>query len=266
MKMNALAHASIRQLTLIDLRIESCRVPARHQYVMPPAPFDRFVYISKGKAEFHLEERRLLANASDMVYLSAETAYRSRWAEDSEFMVVDLLLHDDKANPIRFDEATGILFSDAHGTYKGLLEKLAAKATADGPFDWLERLSLSFQLLCEMARETNRAQLDENYCKIRPGLTYLEHNFTLDFSIEHLAKICCLSVGTFRKLFLEYTGQTPVEYRNRLRIRKAVTLLKTGEYTVGEAAEAVGIRDVKYFSKLFKRYAGTTPRSIKNGV
>ena len=58
-------------------------------------------------------------------------------------------------------------------------------------------------------------------------------------------------------------GTSPVEYRNHLRIQKAIALLKTGEYTVGECAEAVGIHDMKYFSKLFKRYTGVTPRVIK---
>ena len=38
---------------------------------------------------------------------------------------------------------------------------------------------------------------------------------------------------------------------------------KTGTYTVGEVAEAVGISDIKYFSKLFKRYAGVSPSTVK---
>ncbi len=264
MKINALAHASINQLALIDLRIEPCRVPARHKYVMQPAPIDRFVYITKGKAVFFSEGEALSAGNFDMIYLPCEGAYRSQWQEDSEFMVIDLLLHDATGSPIRFGEKTQVLFSDPHGAYLGLLEKLAAIADSTEPFDWLERLSLSFKLLCEMARDTNRTQLDEHYRKIRVGLSFLQNNFTQDFSVEDLAKMCCVSSGSFRKSFAEYTGTSPVEYRNRLRIQKATELLKTGNYTVGEAAEAVGIRDIKYFSKLFKRYAGVSPSVIKN--
>ena len=264
MKINALAHASISQLALIDLRIEPCRVPTQHKYVMNPSPIDRFVYITKGRAVFSSEGEELCAGAFDMIYLPCEGAYRSHWQEDSEFMVIDLLLHDAKGTPIRFGEKTQILFSDPHGAYRGLLEELAAKADASGPFDWLERLSLSFKLLCEMARDSNRTQLDEHYRRIRAGLSFLQNNFTLDFPVEDLAKMSCISVGSFRKSFSEYTGVSPVEYRNRLRIQKAMELLKTGNYTVGETAEAVGIRDIKYFSKLFKKYAGVSPRVIKN--
>ncbi len=263
MKMNALAHASVNQLALIDLRIISCTVPAGHRFEMLSAPIDRFVYVTKGKACFFFGNRQFNAGMQDMVYLPCEIAYHSEWPEEAEFMVVDLLLHNAEGAPIRFGDFPNVLFHDAHGAYFGLLAELAEKADTNGPFDWLERLSLSFKFLCEIARDTNRTALDEHSRKIKEGLTYLEHNFTKDFSVDQLAKMCCLSPGSFRRNFLECVGMTPVEYRNKLRIQKAVALLKTGEYTVGETAEAVGIGDIKYFSKLFKRYAGVTPRAIK---
>lgn len=263
MKMNALVHASINQLSLVDLRIEPCTVPARHKYEMAPAAIERFVYIVKGRARFFLSDQAFEAVQSDMIFLPCKTAYQSEWLEDSEFMVVDLLLCDIQGRDISFDDEAGILFHDTHRTYHGLLEELAAIASANGPFDWLERLSLSLKFLCEIARDTNRTELDEHLLKIKPGLAYMEHNFATDFSIEELAKMCCLSVGSFRRLFSECTGLSPVEYRNKLRVQKAVDLLKMKKYSVGEVAEMVGIGDIKYFSKLFKRYTGATPGMMK---
>lgn len=263
MKMKDLAHTCMNQLSLLELRIVSFAYPAPHRYVTYPRPVDRFVYITKGKANFFVGNQQICAQAEHMVYLPGETAYRSQWVEDSAFMVVDLLIHNAEGQPIRFGEAPGILFRDSHGTYRGLLEELAAKSDADGPFDWLERLSLSFKLLCEMARDTNRSELDEQNRKIQAGLVYLQNNFTEDFSIDRLAQMCCLSIGHFRRIFSECLGMTPVEYRNKLRIRKAVDILKTGMFSVSEVAEMVGISDMKYFSKLFKRYAGVSPSVIK---
>ncbi len=263
MKMMDLAHACISQLSLLELRITTYSRPAEHQYIMHPAPVERFVYITNGTGCFFLEDKQLQAGDRDMVYLPGETAYRSRWLVDSEFMVIDLLLHDAGGDPIRFEETPGILFHDAHGSYRGLLEELADKADATGPFDWLERLSLSFKLLCEMARDTNRSELDAQSRKIKPGVSYLQNNYTEDFSIDRLAQACGLSTGRFRRIFSECLGMTPVEYRNKLRMQKAVELLKTGSYTVGEVAELVGISDIKYFSKLFNRYTGVTPSIVK---
>ena len=264
MKMNALANASINHLALIDLKIDTYEVIAHHEFIMAPSPIERFIYITKGKVRFHVEGGVLSASDCDMVYLPSETAYRSEWLENATFMVIDLLLQDSDGQSIRFDESPNVLFRDTHGAYRGLLEELAVKADSNGPFDWLERMSLSFKLLCEMARDTNQTELDEHSRKIQSGLNYLRHNFTLDFSTDRLAEMCCLSTGSFRRSFQKCMGATPVEYRNKLRIQKAITLLKTGEYTVGEAAEAVGIRDIKYFGKLFKRHTGVTPKAIKN--
>ncbi len=263
MKMTDLAHACISQLSLLELRITPYARPANHQYIMQPAPVERFVYITKGAGRFFLKDKHLCAGVRDMVYLLGETAYRSHWPEDSEFMVIDLLLHNAEGQPIRFCEAPDILFNDSHGTYRGLLEELSAKSDSSGPFDWLERLSLSFKLLCEMARDTNRSELDEQHRKIKAGLSYLQNNYTENFSVDRLAQMCCLSTGRFRWIFSECLGMTPVEYRNKLRMQKAVILLKTGDYTVGEVAEAIGISDLKYFSKLFKRHTGVTPSAMK---
>jgi YesN/AraC family two-component response regulator len=48
------------------------------------------------------------------------------------------------------------------------------------------------------------------------------------------------------------------------RIKKAQELLKTGEYSVLDVAEAVNIPDVCYFSKLFKKLTGASPLNYKS--
>lgn len=263
MRMDALAHASIDKLALISLRLEPCAVRENHRYVMNPVPVERFVYITDGSACFLTEMGELRADSRDMVYLPRSTAYHSTWLADSRFMVVDMLLQDAEGQDIRFGDAPCVLFNDGHHVYDGLLAELAAKAEANGPFDWLERMSLALRLLCEMARDTGRSEQDEKYRRVKPGVAYLESHFTLDFSIEELAKLCALSPTSFRRLFFECKGMSPVDYRNSLRIRQAVALLKTGRYTVGEAAEQVGIGDITYFGKLFKRYTGMSPGTLK---
>jgi len=224
---------------------------------------ERFVYLTEGEVCFFLESGELRAGARDMVYLPRDTAYRSCWQTDATFVVVDLLLRSADGQDIRFGDAPGVLFHDVHHVYDGLLAELGEKADSNGPFDWLESLSLSFKLLCELARDTNREKLDEENRRIKAGLTYLEANYASDFSIDALARMCSLSPTSFRRSFQECKGMSPVEYRNRLRIRKAAELLKSGRYTVSEAADQVGIRDISYLGKLFRRYTGLNPGVFK---
>ena len=267
MKMGSLAYASVDQLTLNRLCLGSFSVKATHKFIMEPAPVERFVYITRGSVCFSLAEGSMLAGDRDMVYLPRDTAYQSLWQTNADFVVVDLLLQDGDGQDIRFGEVPCVLFHDTHNVYSGLLRELADKVDANGPFDWLERLSLCFRLLCHMARDTNRNESDEALSKIQKGITYLENNYCTDFSVDVLAQMCNLSLSCFRRIFLECKGMPPVEYRNRLRIQKASELLRTGRYTVTEVAEQTGINDVKYFGKLFKRYAGMTPSALrKEGI
>jgi len=175
--METLAYASLRQFSTVSLRLENCQVKARHQFVMQPAPVERFIYITQGDVCFFLEEREVWARERDMVYLPRDTAYRSMWLRSARFVVVDLQLCDEENRDIRFGDAPCVLFHDTHRVYDGLLSELAAKADANGPFDWLERLSLTFKLLCEMARDTAWTAQDEKMHRIEAAVTYLENNF-----------------------------------------------------------------------------------------
>lgn len=266
MKMDSLAHAAIDQLTLNRLRLDPCRVDSQHQYIMQPAPVERFIYITQGKVRFRLGNTCLEAGSRDMVYLPRDTAYRSHWLADSQFIVMDILLTDVEGQDIRFGDTPCVLFHDTHKVYDTLLAELAQKADATGPFDWLERLALCFKLLCQMARDTNRQELDRDKQRLQAALSYLESNYTSDFPVNDLARMCALSQSAFRRLFINCTGMTPVDYRNRLRVQKAAGLLMSGQYTVSEAAAQAGIRDIKYFSKLFKRYMGMSPSALKKGI
>ena len=263
--MNALAHASIDQLSQVNLRVEPCLVNASHTFEMSPSPVERFVYIIHGNVCFSFSEETLTAGSRDMIYLPRDTAYRSYWLENAGFMVVDLSLRDSTGQDIRFGDHPCVLFHDTHRVYDGILKDLAEKADAKGPFDWLERLSLCFRLLCDVARDTNKEELDEDRSLIKEGVDYLERNLTGDCSVDSLAEMCNLSASSFRRIFLKTKGMSPVEYRNRLRIRKATELLKSGNCTVGETAEQVGIPDIQYFGKLFKRYTGMNPSVLKKG-
>ena len=65
------------------------------------------------------------------------------------------------------------------------------------------------------------------------------------------------------KLFKNYIGQGFVEYVTNKRIEKAKKLLANTNYTISEIAEQVAYEDANYFSVVFKRNVGITPREYR---
>ena len=62
-----------------------------------------------------------------------------------------------------------------------------------------------------------------------------------------------MSESNFRKLFRAYTGRSPIEYRNLIRISEAQKLIEEGECTATEAAHITGFNNIPFFYELYRK-------------
>jgi iron complex transport system substrate-binding protein len=70
-------------------------------------------------------------------------------------------------------------------------------------------------------------------------------------------------VSHFSALFKAHFGTSPIDYLVRLRLRAAAYLLRDVNVSVSSAAASVGYDDLYYFSKLFKKKLGVSPRAYR---
>ena len=66
------------------------------------------------------------------------------------------------------------------------------------------------------------------------------------------------------QLIKERTGDSPIMYLNRLRIRKAQELLRETRQSITEIAFACGFQSSQYFARTFKHLTGKTPRDYRS--
>ncbi len=78
-------------------------------------------------------------------------------------------------------------------------------------------------------------------------------------TLQYFAEKLSVNSSYLSNLFRTETGTTITEYVTQRRMQHASGLLQTTQYPVRMVAELVGIPDVHYFSKLFKRHMGETP-------
>ncbi|MFZ5967545.1 MAG: helix-turn-helix domain-containing protein [Bacillota bacterium] len=93
---------------------------------------------------------------------------------------------------------------------------------------------------------------------------YIENNLTEHIDFSTYARTHNYSPGYFRTIFKAETGLPPVEYLNRLRIVQAIEYLKDDSLSMSDVSAAVGIYDANYFTRLFRKFIGYSPREFRN--
>ncbi len=121
-----------------------------------------------------------------------------------------------------------------------------------------------YKLLSAICEKQKRRSTKNKYTCISTGIKLLEENS--DMRISEIARLCGVSECYFRRLFAEYSGMSPIDFRQHYRIEKAKQLLLSDEgLTVGEVAEELKFSDIYHFSKTFKRFLGVSPNKFIAG-
>ena len=99
---------------------------------------------------------------------------------------------------------------------------------------------------------------------LKNAVEYLKTHFAESITLNDVAEKLYVSTYYLSRMFKKETNQNFVDYLNELRIEKAKELLKDVRFKTYEIADAVGISDAHYFSKIFKKYAGITPTEFRD--
>lgn len=99
--------------------------------------------------------------------------------------------------------------------------------------------------------------------RFKKALDYIEEHLTEDITLVRLAEIMHLQPTYFSNLFCRYFSIPPIQYITRKKIEKAQNLLISSEYSVNEIAAKTGYDDVFYFSRLFRKYSGSSPKHYR---
>lgn len=104
----------------------------------------------------------------------------------------------------------------------------------------------------------------ETFRRIRPAVEHLHRHYTTEaLHIGQLAAMCHMTPEYFRQIFRKQFGISPLRYINNLKLHHAQELLRSGLYTVTDAALLSGYNDLSHFSREFKRATGLSPSEYR---
>jgi len=108
-------------------------------------------------------------------------------------------------------------------------------------------------------------QLQRNHSdeKIVEAQLFIEKNYEHSLSIEGLAGRYYMSNRNFIRRFEGATGNTPLEYLQRVRIEAAKKLLENSNDSIDQIAMKCGYEDIGFFRKIFKRNVALNPKEYQ---
>lgn len=102
---------------------------------------------------------------------------------------------------------------------------------------------------------------DEEIKKVQE---FIENNYSEKISVDALCEKFAIGRRTFERRFKKATGNSVVEYMQRVKMEAAKKQLETGRRTVNEVMYEVGYNDTKAFRELFKKITGLSPVEYRN--
>lgn len=99
---------------------------------------------------------------------------------------------------------------------------------------------------------------------VKDAQQYLEDHFHEKISVEDLSKRFAVGRRNFDRRFIKATGNTPLEYLQRIKVESAKKAFETTRKTVNEVMYEVGYSDVKAFREVFRKVTGMSPLEYRN--
>lgn len=99
---------------------------------------------------------------------------------------------------------------------------------------------------------------------VKKAQTYIEENFYEKISVSDISQRFAVGRRNFDRRFIKATGNTPVEYLQRVKIESAKKALETTRKSINEVMYEIGYSDTKAFRKTFKNITGISPLEYKN--
>lgn len=99
---------------------------------------------------------------------------------------------------------------------------------------------------------------------IKKAQTFIASKLHEKISIEEISSKFLVGRRNFDRRFIKATGNTPVEYSQRVKIEAAKKSFETSRKTVNEIMYEVGYSDVKAFREVFRKITGMSPLEYRN--
>lgn len=229
----------------------------------------QLLYIASGKSHFFIDGKEHIVTAGHMVIFHPDEPQHYKyykedrtsvyWVHFTGSQVEKILEH---YNIIRGEK---IIYSGTSPDFQWLFGQIIQELQlCRKQYDEMLTLLLrNIFILIRRSLEINKNFTDTMEKEVSYAIYYFRDNFNKEINVDEYAQSLNISVSWFIRCFRQITGMTPLQYVINIRISNAQMLLETSDYTISQIAESVGYENALYFSRLFHKQTGISPKEYR---
>ncbi|MBR3809793.1 MAG: AraC family transcriptional regulator [Clostridia bacterium] len=122
---------------------------------------------------------------------------------------------------------------------------------------------LIYEMVKVYCQLVNKYSVKDYSPTVQKVIVMIESNLASDLTLSELATTLNINASYLSTVFKKETGKTVTGYVNEKRIELAQELLKTTNLQIQTIAQYCGIVDVHYFTRLFKKITGVSPKQFR---
>ena len=244
-------------------------------YKHSPRPCSALFFINADvDATFCFGKSRLSAKKGDVVFIPEGSVYHAfisgaeQEAEgDAHTYTLNLNIYGEGGERILLSDSISVISHRQDLSFETGLKHLSdtirrIEGTGDGAsFDRIKVKAELLYLLDAISRSGSEGS--DYYYPIRRGIEAFCDEWNRNERIEKYAELCGVSVTYFYRCFRKWSGSSPLEYRNSVRLANAEGLIRCTDMRIGEISSSVGYEDPFYFCRLFSEKYGASPSKYR---
>ncbi|HLU22508.1 helix-turn-helix domain-containing protein [Lederbergia graminis] len=233
----------------------------------------QYTLSGKGAIEINGQYHTLEAGDAFLVQIPSNHRYFLPQSSDAwEFIHITLYGNEARKTYQYLQETKGHIIqvspdSDLIKLWFTIFEEVSSKKISDS----FQASTFGYAFIMELYRYAqNIASSPEKWPEaVTKAIIFMQNNFSKQIGLDDIVDASGLSKYHFTRLFHKVTTLTPIQYLTKIRIDKAIELLRLTNKSIEDVAMEVGYSNGNYFSKVFLKRIGMSPgmfRESKNKI
>lgn len=244
-----------------------------------------WIYIMSGKMYYYVNGKRILLNENDSLMVNARQMHYGYSYKEQDCHFLCILFHPSLfgSNKTLLRKYVTPVIENAGCEYLHFyskqtrgkeiaeyLEQIRCLKEREANAYEMQAVAVMFQLWSsllqceELVIEDNKRESNSDLEIQKKMVSFIYQHFAEQISLDEIAASGNVSRSKCCLIFKHYLQQSPVDFLNTFRLKTSCSLLRNTEKNITEIAFSCGFNHLSYFSKLFIKNFGCTPREYRN--